>query len=100
MLVVEDPVGNCKIPGFSTLVIDNKVGCSELAADVENGRLNLQQMSVFITTMGRFDVLQRRDLEKGLRWLTEAIHRFGTAGLQVVVTGPVPQAGDNVELTQ
>ena len=94
IVVAPNAAGSIKIPGFTAMVVDNRMGIMEWLTDVRKGVFTPGEFHTVLLMLGRYDVLCNRSATAVLeRWL-EVTQEAREAGTRFILTGPVPRAHD------
>ena len=92
-MVAPDGIGNLKVRGIDTLVVDNKTGIWELTTDLKNARMKVSSRDVLLFTNMRADVLANRDITGVLERLRQVVSLM-VEKPRTWITGPFPRLHD------
>ena len=99
-MVAPNAVGSLRIPGYESVITDNRTGLAEFTQDIISGRFMVNKYRKIIVMLGRYDILCNRDGRVVLEHFLSTLQGQGLGETEVLLTGPVPRCHDREYLLQ
>ena len=93
-MLVDDVAAGFDLPQFRMAVMEKDITLKQVTDDIHKGIFKISKYDTVIVSIGRQDVVHRRNYKSALNKLIHALCTFGR-NTSFVMTGPLPGPWDN-----